>query len=246
MSIDRTILLNICRKYLRKKTSQSTKDQFMNKLKKNMVFVNYLLETIVMDDPTCDCIVVGDKNEWDELPMSKSLFHSRPDCGLPIGNLSSQLFSNIYLNELDQYIKRNLKCKHFGRYVDDGYIVSESKEELKLMISKISIFLELELKLQLNWRKTKIYDIYQGVSFLGAYLLPYRRYVDNNTLSRMKRRLSQMKPKTLTELRSTVNSMLGVFSHCDSYCIRKVMVGNNTRLRRYGSFSNDVLKYRIF
>ena len=58
------------------------------------------------------------------------MFYAKPNCGLPIGNLTSQLFSNVYLNLLDQFIKRVLKIKHYGRYVDDGYLLYHNKKYL--------------------------------------------------------------------------------------------------------------------
>ena len=71
------------------------------------------------------------------MPNDKSLFHSPEDCGLPIGNLTSQLFSNVYLNVLDQFMKRELKCRHYGRYVDDFFVVSADKEWLLSLVPKI-------------------------------------------------------------------------------------------------------------
>ncbi len=75
-------------------------------------------------------------------------------CGLPIGNLSSQLFSNVYMNVFDQYVKRKLKCHHYGRYVDDAYIVSDDREYLNNLISEITSFLEEELGLKVHPYKT--------------------------------------------------------------------------------------------
>ena len=88
------------------------------------------------------------------MPKSKSLFYTDENCGLPIGNLTSQLLSNVYLNILDQYIKRVLKCKHYGRYVDDFYIVSQDKEKLLSYIPLIKSFLKEELLLDLHMGKT--------------------------------------------------------------------------------------------
>ena len=70
----------------------------------------------------------GKKSDWDGLNFDKSMFHSPEGCGLPIGNLTSQLFNNVYLNVLDQFMKRELKCKHYGRYVDDFYVVSSDRK----------------------------------------------------------------------------------------------------------------------
>lgn len=92
----------------------------------------------------------GQKIYWNGLPKDKSLFYAKQDCGLPIGNLSSQFFSNIYMNVFDQYVKRELKCCHYGRYVDDAYIVSDDRECLKKLIPEISQFLSRKLGLEIN------------------------------------------------------------------------------------------------
>lgn len=84
------------------------------KEKIDMDFVKYLTQEIVLLDPTRECRFIGPKSEWDELPHDKSLFHSPKGCGLPIGNLTSQLFSNVYLNVFDQFMKRELRCRHYG------------------------------------------------------------------------------------------------------------------------------------
>ena len=86
--------------------------------------------------------------------------------GLPLGNYTSQMFANIYLNELDQYAKHKLKCKYYYRYMDDIVIMCESKEIAKDYLSKISKFLDEKLHLTLN-SKTRIFKDIQGVNFCG-------------------------------------------------------------------------------
>lgn len=78
-------------------------------------FVRYLTNNIVMLNPVENCRMKGQKSDWRGLPNDKSLFHSPEGCGLPIGNLTSQLFSNVYLNLLDQFMKRELHCKHYRK-----------------------------------------------------------------------------------------------------------------------------------
>ena len=95
--------------------------------------------------------------------------------GLPIGDLTSQLFSNIYLGELDGYVKRVLRCKHYGRYVDDFFIVHPSKRYLKELIPWIREFLKEELELELHPDKIELQHYSRGVAFLGAYVRPYRK-----------------------------------------------------------------------
>lgn len=240
MSINRGILLSICENLLSKKA------QMDKRIASNINFIRYLLYTILNDDATQHCKIFGTPDEWKMLAHGKSLFHSPEGCGLPIGNLSSQLFSNIYLNELDQFVKRSLKCKHYGRYVDDGYIVSKSKSFLRDKVDEISNFLNQNLGLHLNEKKTKIYDAYNGISFLGSYLMPHRSYTDNGTLKRIKQNIKNLNPKSLIELSCKVNSLLGVMSHSNSYCLRKLIFANDKRLTNIGVFSNDILKFNPF
>lgn len=72
------------------------------------------------------------------MPCAKSLFHAPPNCGLPIGSLTSQLFSNVYLNELDHFVKSELKIKYYGRYVDDMLFMHRSKDYLQQVIDSVA------------------------------------------------------------------------------------------------------------
>lgn len=235
MNIDRDILMKLCKKTL----SNIKKDKELD-----YMFVDYLLETIIKSNPKDNCNVLGNIDDWEKLPNEKSLFYAQEECGLPIGNLSSQLFSNIYLNDLDHFVKRELKCRHYGRYVDDSYIVSDDKEYLKRIIPEISCFFKTELHLELHPDKTRIFDAYQGVEFLGAYIKPFRTYISSSSLKRIKTKVKNVNVKDIRKVRSTINSFLGVLSHYDSYCLRRVMFGNNERLKKEGNFDGDCLRFK--
>ncbi len=96
----------------------------------------------------------------------KIIYSSEGDKGLPIGNYTSQTFANIYLNEVDQFIKHNLKCKYYFRYMDDSLVLTKSKKEAVEILSKIRKFLSENLKLELN-SKTQIIKSKNGVNFCG-------------------------------------------------------------------------------
>lgn len=213
--------------------------------KPDLIFLKYLLERIIFSDPVKECRMIGRPDDWKDLPREKSLFYSPNGCGLPIGNLTSQLFSNIYMNRFDQYMKRILKCRHYGRYVDDAFIVSSDRERLKALIPHIKSFLETELGLRLNDSKTRIFNAYQGVEFLGAFIKPFRTYISSSSLARVKKKIPKLKycsePK---DLQSSVNSYLGVFSHYSSYCIRKVFFTHISGLCSKGRFDNNILKFK--
>lgn len=139
--------------------------------------LKYLVAQNIFHDPTTDCKFQSHKSKWEKLPKNKSLFYSPKDCGLPIGNLTSQLYGNLYLNDFDHNIKRELNIKHYGRYVDDFYLIHSSKEILLESIEKIKLRLQDIEQLQLHPKKICLHPIDKGYSFLGVYILPYRRYV---------------------------------------------------------------------
>ncbi len=245
MHINRQLLIGICRDFMNKmKTHQSDVPgkKWFEVL--DYDFVYYLLESIANSNPIENCNLLGKREDWNSLPSEKSIFRSEEGCGLPIGNLSSQLFSNIYMNPFDQFMKRSLGCKHYGRYVDDSYVVAGSREHLKSLIPKITEFLHNFLHLDVNMNKLRIVDAYYGVEFLGAYIKPFRTYISNSSLRRIRSKVKRNKYEDYASLSASINSFLGVFSHYDSYRIRRVLFGYSSELNSYGRFSNDWLKFR--
>lgn len=113
------------------------------------------------------------------------------DTGMPIGNLTSQMFANIYLNELDQYAKHILGIHHYIRYMDDVIILSSSKEQLHQWKAEIERFLNVELELQLN-SKTAIRPISMGVEFVGYRIFTTHRKLKRSTARKILRRFSGM------------------------------------------------------
>lgn len=185
----------------------------------DMEFVEYLTREIVLLNPVENCHVVGTKEEWANLPHDKSLFHSPEGCGLPIGNLTSQLFSNVYLNELDQYMKRALHCRHYGRYVDDFYVVSGDREWLCSLVPRVKTFLETALSLRLHDGKVCIFPIQYGVGFLGAFVKPWRVTASKDSLRRMQGKRKELRKNcheaSIPIERETVAlaSFRGILSH---------------------------------
>ena len=149
MSINRETYLNIVWSKINKVLANPKSTEWLSPvfIKYSSLFLD-ILRTIVFTDPTKGCYRKGDG--WKELPQTKNMFHCRPDCGSPIGNHTSQLFSNIYLSLLYNYIKRDLKFKHYGRYIDDFYIIDNSKDRLLEAIPMINQFLNTKLKLSLH------------------------------------------------------------------------------------------------
>lgn len=175
----------------------------------------YLLELVIFNDPVKGCYRKGNWADWKLLPPSKSLFNSPMGCGLPIGNLTSQLFSNIYLSCLDDYVKRDLKCEHYGRYVDDFYIVDVSSKKLLQLVPLIRTFLRDRLSLALHPRKVDVFSAYKGVPFLGAIVKPYQCYVSHRTRRNIRVRLPEI--MSIDEnpyiVRASVQSYIGYLKH---------------------------------
>ncbi|OGH64176.1 MAG: hypothetical protein A2821_04145 [Candidatus Magasanikbacteria bacterium RIFCSPHIGHO2_01_FULL_41_23] len=135
--------------------------------------------------------------------------------GLPLGNLTSQLFSNIYLNQFDQWVKHKIKVKHYIRYADDFVFLSDNRNALLSIISELQNFLTEKLKLQLHPNKVFIKTIASGVDFLGWILFPSHRVLRKVTKQRMLRRLAKnFKPETL-------QSYLGMLSHGNTFRLRQ-------------------------
>ncbi|MBW2982604.1 reverse transcriptase/maturase family protein, partial [Candidatus Woesearchaeota archaeon] len=112
--------------------------------------------------------------------------------GMPLGNMTSQFFANVYLNDLDQFIKRRLKAKNYLRYVDDFVILHESKEKLEEYKDKIEKYL-MNLKLELHPDKSKIFPLYKGVDFLGFKVFYSHKRARKRNVSHFKRRLEKLK-----------------------------------------------------
>lgn len=144
----------------------------------------WLAQKIIFQNPTDNYIIKGDKKLLHSIPKHKSLLGAPEDIGLPIGNLTSQFFANLYLNELDQFIKHKLKCRHYFRYMDDLVLLHSDKTQLLKWRNEISFFLNKHLQLKLHPKKQTLQPITHGIDFLGYivkpdYLLSRRRVVSN-------------------------------------------------------------------
>lgn len=145
-------------------------------------------------------------------------FEKSPDKGLPLGNVTSQLFSNIYLNKFDQFVKHKLRARYYIRYCDDFVIVSKGKKYLELLLTQITNFLKNELNLSLHPRKVEIRKSPQGIDFLGYVVLPHYKVLRTNTKKRI---LGKVKGGIHMEdiSNATIQSYLGMLSHCKGYKI---------------------------
>lgn len=245
MHINRNRLLEICYATIDKmvyhRVSCHRTEKWMEMI--DVDFVKYLTEVIVMLDPTVDCRMRGTKMDWDDLPHDKSLFHSPSNCGLPIGNLTSQLFSNVYLNVLDQFMKRELKCHHYGRCVDDFYVVSTDREWLHSIVPKVKDILSEKLDLSFHDGKLKITSVWHGVEFLGAWLKPHRIYVSRNCVGRIRRKLEVLSRESHEKWYAPLNSYCGILAHWNSFRLRRKILTTDKGFERFGLFDFDMRHY---
>jgi hypothetical protein len=113
------------------------------------------------------------------------------DKGMPLGNLTSQFFANIYLNELDYFVKHELKAKYYIRYVDDFVILHPSKSQLWIWKEKIDEFLKSELKIELHEQKSRIVPLSKGVDFVGFRNFYYYKLLRKRNIRKMLLRTKQ-------------------------------------------------------
>jgi len=225
MSINKNILYAKLEQFIKEKYQQSDKELILK-----------LCKQIIFNDPTKNCIIKGIKNDWTDLPQTKSLFHSQPNCGLPIGNLTSQVFANFYMDTFDHHIKHDLKTLYYGRYVDDFVIVHEDKEYLKNLIPKLSEFLKTELQATIHPKKIYLQHYSKGVKFLGTVILPNRIYIADRTKGNFYNAIEKQnqidrdhKPTKEEQqaFQSSMNSYLGIMKHYKTHKLRKSMIFKN-------------------
>lgn len=197
----------------------------LNKRVKDKIWLT-LCEKIIYHDPRSDYIFNGDKRNINMVPSHKRLINAESGCGLPIGNLSSQFFANVYMDVLDKHVKHNLRAKHYTRYVDDFIILHESPEQLNEWKDDINIFLPKSLKLHANPTKTIMQPVCRGVDYVGQVIKPWRRTVRRKIVRNI---VSTIKRNDNPKMREVVNSYFGIcrsatHSHHDRARIAKILI----------------------
>lgn len=187
-----------------------------------------LTHQVLFHDPKAGCILKSAPEAFARVPRHKSLWHIDYNRGLPIGNLTSQFFANVYLNELDQFSKQSLKAKYYYRYVDDFVILHESSERLNEMFLEISDFCMDVLKIQVHPFKKRIAPLYMGIDFIGYVHKPFYRGLRKRTARKMvslvhqwKKNPHALEDQALLKLRDSLNSYYGVCKWAMTYALRK-------------------------
>ncbi|HCX27785.1 MAG TPA: hypothetical protein DHI91_01450 [Candidatus Portnoybacteria bacterium] len=174
---------------------------------------------------------ISDKNIINLLAEVIGSFSSgQAGVGLPLGNLTSQLLVNIYLNKFDQFVKHKLKAKYYLRYADDFVIFAENKQWLEAQIFTIQDFLRNKLKLQLHPDKVFIKTLSAGVDFLGVINFTGHRVLRTKTKRRMFKKLQRKKREldnglmTPEPFKQSLQSYLGTLTHCNGYKLKQQLL----------------------
>jgi len=169
----------------------------------------------------------GTPEEFARVPAHKRLANAAPGCGLPIGNLSSQLFANIYLDRLDQFVKHELKARRYVRYVDDFILIHHDREVLAAWQTSIAEFLASELQLRLK-DDIRLRPLTDGIDFLGYVILPTHTLVRRRVVAHLRAALADWErahvargriratPEDLRRVRSIAASYGGHLRHANS------------------------------
>jgi len=174
----------------------------------------------------------GRPEDFALVPPHKRLANAAPGCGLPIGNLSSQLFANIYLDRLDQFVKHVLKARRYVRYVDDFVLVHHDKAVLGDWKRQIEVFLARELRLQLK-DEGVLRPLTDGIDFLGYVIRPTHTLVRRRVVAHARAALAawerrhvaagafHVTPEDLHQVQSIAASYAGHFRHANSFRLRQ-------------------------
>lgn len=165
-----------------------------------------LTKSVLFHDPREDFELRGSASTLNAVPAHKRLMNADRYHGLPIGNLSSQFFANVLLNELDQHIKHRVGARHYTRYVDDMVLLHESPQWLNAALDSINAYLP-DLSLALNPRKTILQPIDRGIDYVGHVIRPWRRTTRPRTLRQALDRIEDM---PAADVYASGNSYLGL------------------------------------
>lgn len=199
-------------------------DKFKLKVSKNNTRNCYVLKADIrhyFDEVSHDTLIsILRKKVNDEKLISlisKVLKNHSDKVGMPLGNMTSQFFANVYLNELDQFVKNELKVKYYIRYVDDFIILHDNKGFLESCKQRIDIFLKERLQLQLHATKSKILLLKRGIPFLGFRNFFHHRLLRKANLINMKKRIKEKDYNSLCEY---LEGWMAYASHANTYNLR--------------------------
>jgi hypothetical protein len=213
---------------------------------------------------------------FEQIPQHKSLFCTEGRTGLPIGNYTSQFFVNVYLNELDQFVKHRLKCRYYLRYVDDLVLLGNERRELQDWETGIKDFVAERLQSALNMNARRMASIHNGCNFLGYIVHPTHLTVRRRVVNNLKKKIVPYQSslacrwhntvivrhdeKQINRLHLMLSSYFGQFSHAAAHrliyslfqrywVLSRFFTMDGKTLRRTGEpprFHNLSMQYRWF
>lgn len=200
-----------------------------------------LAETILFHDPREDFELRGRPDELALVPAHKRLCNQPAHLGLPIGNLSSQFFANVYLDALDQRCKHVLRARHYIRYVDDFCLLHESPQWLNAARDDIAAFLQAQLGVRLNDKKTVLQPVARGIDFVGHVIKPWRRVTRRRTFNDALQRTATVSDDEVFETANSYFGLLGQASHSHR---DRAHLANLLRRRGYAVSGNLAKAFR--
>lgn len=184
----------------------------------------WLARLIIWHDPTLSYKYRGDPRLKALVPREKSLVFQPKGRGLPIGNYTSQFFANLYLNELDHFVKRTLRCRQYVRYVDDLILLGTDPVCLRRWRDEIGRFLFVRLGMSLHPKKTRLQGVAQGIDFLGYFLKTEYTLVRRKVVKRLKGKLRDFQSVPVKEVASflaCLNAYCGHFRYARSVRLKQ-------------------------
>ncbi|MDO9052904.1 MAG: RNA-directed DNA polymerase [Gallionella sp.] len=200
-----------------------------------------LADTILFHDPRQNYELRGNPDMLYLVPRHKRLVNHPAHLGLPIGNLSSQFFANIYLDAMDQFVKHQIGAKHYIRYVDDFVLLHKSPQWLNTTKAKIEEFLFDKLRAKINPSKTILQPVSRGVDFVGQVIRPWCRTTRKRTVNEALRRVGSIDSAELFE---TANSYYGLLRQSTHSYHQRVKLSNILRFRGHTISGKLIKTYR--
>lgn len=246
--------MNINRELLYHRLEDQLDYQALGITKTEQDALRYLIKIVALHDASVDAERCSSISKWNNIPPSKSLFCTAQSCGLPIGSLTSQLFSNVYMDKIDHLIKS--RFRYYGRYVDDLLLMDADKQKLLSAIPEIATWLG-DMALCLHPKKTYLQHYSKGFYFLGQYIKPGRAYISNRTKKYIYKMMgevneqchnrSSLSPEELSEICSRLNSYFGILAKAETYTYTtKIVAQLPTLLSVYADIGYSIHKQQMY
>lgn len=199
---------------------------FATQVERSKPLVLFLIQRSLFHDYVTDWQDCTTHQQRTLLPPNKSMCSCKPYYGLPLWNLTSHLFAQIVLHELDLFVKHDLHIKGYGRYVDDFVLIHNDHDYLKSCLQRLQVFLPQKLSLHIHPQKIYLQSASTGLPFLWVYLRPRCRLAWKRTIRMLEKKLWAIEKHDHSlalweKLRSMINAYFGLLKHHTTYQLRK-------------------------